>query len=123
MLQEQHVSQMSGHPCSLYVSKELLSSIEASFAELPDLDIPDVPKVQGSHMPPGVKLHWHVCYAALLSCLLLISEFEVPEAHLTVFGMLMLHAVCSACWRACLVMSLRWTWILWSNTKVKFLPL
>ncbi|CAK0787028.1 hypothetical protein CVIRNUC_010244 [Coccomyxa viridis] len=35
---------MSGHPCSLYVSKELLSSIEASFAELPDLDIPDVPE-------------------------------------------------------------------------------
>ena len=49
MLQEQIVLQMSGHPCSLYVSKELLSSIEASFAELPDLDIPDVPEVQCSY--------------------------------------------------------------------------
>ena len=53
----------------------------------------------------------------------LVPESAAPEAHLTVFGMLMLHAVYSACWRACLATSLQWTWVLWSNLTVKTLPL
>ena len=59
MLQGHYFLQMSGHPSSLYASTELLSSIEASFAELPDLDIPGVPQVQCSPLAPSVQLHRH----------------------------------------------------------------